>query len=358
MAEPLKNLYNLELISSLCDSIKSVYPKFKIEQFTNDIFDQEWEQKELKSRMKHISVILRKYLPNSYKESIKILKIVSSNFNGFQYMFFPGFVELYGLDYYAESIDALEYFTKYSSSEFAVRVFIKKYPKKMMSQMEFWTKSKSHHVRRLASEGCRPSLPWAEAFSKFKKDPKPILTVLTNLKNDESAFVRKSVANNLNDISKDNPQIVIDLAKKWFGKKNNTDKIIKHACRTLLKQGNTEVLNMFGYNKPDHIKISKFEIQKQVDIGGNLEFSLTISTEKINLGKLRIEYAIGFMKNNGKLSRKIFKISETDCLIKEKKIVKKHSFKIITTRKYYIGNHDIAIIVNGRELAKAIFILK
>ncbi len=357
MGEPLKNLYSEKLIESLCHSVQLVYRKFDSKQFTTDIFNHEWDNKELKNRMNHISVNLQKYLPESYIESINILKSVSSNFDGFQYMFFPGFVELYGLEHYKESIIALEHFTEYSSSEFAVRPFIKKYPKQMMTQMESWATSKNHHIRRLASEGCRPRLPWAMALPEYKENPKPVLKVLGKLKNDESEYVRKSVANNLNDISKDNPETVIALSAKWLGASNNTDKIIKHACRTLLKQGNVQILSMFGYQPPNHIQISNFKAQSKVNIGESFEFSVKLKTSKKSLGKLRIEYAIGFMKNNGKISRKVFKISESNFTGNEKDITKKHSFKVISTRKYYTGNHDIAVIINGKELVSKTFIV-
>src|SRR5690606_35514298 len=103
-------------------------------------------------------------------------------------------------------------------------------------------------VRRLASEGCRPRLPWGMALSHLKEDPLPIIPILENLKNDPSRFVRLSVANNMNDIVKDNPQTVIELAKKWYGTSKEVDWVIKHGCRTLLKQGNPDVMALFGFD--------------------------------------------------------------------------------------------------------------
>lgn len=355
MPEPLKNLYSEELIASLCHALNTAYSKFDSEKFRVRIFDEEWGKKELKERMRHISETLKIFLPSDYRKAIEILKPVSSHFNGFEYMFFPGYVELYGLDEYQESISALEHFTKYSSSEFAVRAFIKKYPNRMMKQMEKWADSSNHHVRRLASEGCRPRLPWAMSLPEFKKNPQPVLKIIEKLKNDKSEYVRRSVANNLNDISKDNPQIVIDVAKAWLGENPNTGWVVKHACRSLLKQGEPEIMEIFGFGNPSHIIIERFEVQKSVSMGDNLKFSFNLQTQKIRLGKLRIEYAIDFMKNNGKQSRKIFKISESYCSEQKKEITKKHSFKAISTRKYYAGIHGISVIVNGHGLAHGKF---
>lgn len=355
MPEPLKNLYNEVLINSLCHALKAVYKPFQSNSFHKSIFDETWEKKELKQRMRHIAETLYKFLPQDYKQAVEILKQIAADFNGFEYMFFPDFVELYGLEDYEPSIIALEYFTEFSSSEFAVRVFIKKYPDKMMAQMEKWAESNNYHLRRLASEGCRPRLPWAMSLPEFKKNPQAVLKVLEKLKQDESQYVRRSVANNLNDISKDNPQVVIQLAKTWAGENKNIDWMVKHGCRSLLKQAEPEIMDLFGFENPKHIFIDGFEVQKSVCMGHDLEFSFLLHTQKHKLGKLRIEYAIDFMKNNGKQSRKLFKISEADYAQSKKVINKKYSFKPISTRKYYAGLHGIAVLVNGYELTRSEF---
>ena len=355
MPEPLKNLYSIELVESLGEQVSSLYDDFDTNGFSSHVIDDEWKNKELKERMKHISESLHQYLPMKYSEAIQILMNSSSKFSGFQYMFFPGFVELYGLNELEKSILALEHFTRHSSSEFAVRPFIKKYNHKMMVQMEAWAESKNHHVRRLASEGCRPRLPWAMALPEFKQDPASILPILEKLKNDNSEYVRRSVANNLNDISKDNPQVVIEVAKNWLGDNPQTDWIIKHACRTLLKQGQPEIMKLFGFNKPDHIEIRDFIVSKAIKMGGNLDFSFKLESQKEKLGKVRIEYAIDFVKKNGSLSRKLFKISESKTNACSKAVTKSHSFRSISTRKYYSGDHAVSIIVNGYELVSLEF---
>ena len=358
MPEPLKNLYNAVFLDSLCKEISALYRQFDAPGFSQHVIDDAWDEKELKARMKHISESLHHFLPMNYAEAIQILMKAAPKFNGFEYMFFPGFVELYGLENYELSIPALEHLTPYSSSEFAVRPFIKKYGQKMMQQMENWAESDNHHVRRLASEGCRPRLPWAMALPAFKKDPSPILTILETLKNDESDYVRRSVANNLNDISKDNPQVVIEIANRWLGESPEVDWVVKHACRTLLKQGDPAVLALLGFSKPRHVEVEEFHVQASVEMGDNLAFSFILRTQQPTLGKIRLEYAIDFMKKNGSQARKLFKISEST-IPGNKKVVKKfHSFRKISTRKYYAGPHGIAIIVNGCELANKAFLLK
>ncbi len=263
-------------------------------------------------------------------------------------MFFPTFVELYCLDDYPLCIDALAFFTQYSSAEFAVRPLIEKQPEMMMAQMLKWASSDNEHIRRLASEGCRPRLPWASALPAFKQDPTLILLILEKLKDDKSEYVRRSVANNLNDISKDNPELVVELVKQWQGISKQCDWIIKHACRGLLKQAHPEALKLFGFSSVSHVSVTKLNVDKQVVMGDTLAFSFELSSKQA-LGKLRIEYAIDFMKKNGKQARKIFQISESTIQARQKQVSKNFSFKPISTRKYYLGKHQLAVIVNGVE---------
>ncbi len=353
MAQAL--IYNANFINLLSQELINVYPNFDIYYFQTIIFDDQWQAKALKARMRHITISLHLCLSNKYAESLNILKSVAIKFTGFESMIFPDFVELYGLDDYTESVIALEHFTKYSSSEFAVRPFIVKYGSKMLQQMEIWTESDNYHVRRLASEGCRPKLPWAMALSEFRQDPTPILPILERLKNDTSKYVQKSVANNLNDISKDNPKVMLNIAKQWLGNTSETNWIVKHASRTLLKQGNPEILKLFGLLEPKHITIHNVTITKQVIIGQILEFSFTLQTEKQQLGKLRIEYIIEFVRLNGKYTKKKFKIAEADYSQPRKDVIKSHSFKLLSTRKYYPGKHNLTIVVNGNKLKKLDF---
>ena len=354
MPEPLKNLYNKQLITNLANEISKYYTTFDQKAFNQRVFDKNWKNKELKQRMRHIAECLHEYLPDNYKKAINILRPVSAKFNSFEYMFFQDYVECFGLNDFATSIQALEHFTKYASAEFAVRAFILQDEKRMMQQMLLWAQSDNVHLRRLASEGCRPRLPWAMALPTFKKNPQAILIILKILINDESEYVRRSVANNLNDISKDNPELVFQWAQHWLGTNKNIDRIIKHACRTLLKQGDKNTLVLFGFAEPNHIKVSQFKLLTKVTLGENLPFSFLLKSKQAELGKCRIEFAIDFVKANGKLSRKVFKISEADYVAKEKQITKYFSFKKISTRKYYAGKHKLTIIVNGvDQIAKS-----
>ena len=361
MAARLKDSYNQAYIAKLAEQVLSVYPGFCCAAFQASIFDNKWSDKALKARMGTITQALHQFLPEKFQQSVHILQQIAPQFSGYEALFFPDFVEKYGLDNYQSSVQALAYLTRYASAEFAVRAFIVKYPQKMMAQLFIWSQSENEHLRRLASEGCRPRLPWAVALSEFKKNPQAVLIILEQLKNDPSEYVRRSVANNLNDISKDNPDIVIKVAKNWLLQKAHTDinrqRLVKHACRSLLKQANPTVLSLFAFNIRKDIKISAFTVDKEITIGDKLSFSFALTSNK-KLGKLRIEFAIDFMKKNGRLADKIFHLSESTLNITHKKMAKKFDFKIISTRKYYSGKHYLTIIINGQAVAKEAFILK
>ncbi len=358
MAELLKNIYNKTFFEKFTDIILKVKTDFNKASFIKHIYDDEWEFRELKQRMRHISLVLNKHLADDFEKNTTILlnsipQLLKAGFktDSLEFIFIPDFIELYGTDHYNMSVKALEQVTQFITCEFAVRPFIIKYEKQMMTQMLLWSKHQHASVRRLASEGCRPRLPWAMALPVLKKNPAPILPVLENLKNDVSEYVRRSVANNLNDISKDNPALVIDLIKRWRGNSKETDTITKHAARTLLKQGNAELMQLFGFSSVDNISITDFKVlTPTVKIGESLHFSFTLHNKANTLSKIRLEYAVYFHKANSSLSKKVFKISEKEYDKNSSTSVKrKQAFKIITTRRLHPGLHRVSIIINGIE---------
>jgi 3-methyladenine DNA glycosylase AlkC len=278
---------------------------------------------------------------------------------GFATIFIPDYIQVYGLEFPHESMDALEKITDLVSAEFAIRPFIIRYPEKTMKRMLVWSKHKSENVRRLSSEGCRPRLPWAMGLPEFKRDPGLILPILENLKADPSEYVRRSVANNLNDIAKDNPELVLQIAKKWKGKNAETDQIIKHACRTLLKSGNIQALALHGYDHKTKATIDRLSIEKKkIKVGEVLNFGFRFVSKEKTTSRFRLEYVIDYVTASGKTSRKVFKISEDEFKPDlPVQISRKQSFKNLTTRKHFKGKHLISILVNGRQLASLGFMV-
>lgn len=359
MAEPLKYVYSPAFIESLTVSLKQVYPSLNKKGFIAAVFDSDWDNRELKQRMKHLAHVLHQFLSADYSSNIAtiidwvhLLKSQRDNHQSFEYLFLAEYVEIYGQHDVTLSMKAIEEITQYTSCEFAIRPFLIKHPEKVMKYMLKWSKHKHASVRRFSSEGCRPRLPWGMALPAFKKDPSLILPILENLKEDESLYVRKSVANNLNDIAKDNPDVVIELIKRWQGNSPHTDWIIKHGARTLLKKAHAEVLGLFGLQTNLTCSISNLTfVKNKIKIGETLSFAFDLDTDSQKESKLRIEFAVYYVKAGGKPSRKLFKITE-NTYQKGKRISfsKQLSFKDLTTRKHYAGKHAIAIVVNGNEL--------
>ena len=361
MAEPLKDLmFQRSFFEDLCDSIRKEYPSFSKDDFFTHLYDDDWENKSLKERMYHASQSLHKTLPADYSKSLSILSKIYHKFNGFDAMIFPDFVEQFGQGHYDLSIDALERFTPFSSAEFAIRPFILKYPEKTMEKMLSWSRSENHHVRRLSSEGCRPRLPWAMALPLFKKDPEPIFPILENLKSDPSLYVRKSVANNLNDITKDNPDMVLTRLTKWqINAGKETQWIIKHALRGMVKAGHPEALKLLGY-KPVKVGFDNFKLKsRQIKLGDSLTFSFQLSNEGKQKHNLMVDFIIHFVKANGTTAPKVFKLNTLTLQPGQKEVVtKSHPIMPITTRKYYAGEHKLAIQVNGKVIGEESFHLK
>lgn len=344
--DQLKNIYSQDFILQLTSVLQKEYAPFPASYFKEIVFQKDWEDLALKQRMRRITTSLYQTLPQKYEEAVDILCQAAPQFRGLAGIIFPDYIDQYGLENWGISMQALATFTPYSTSEFAVRPFLLQDQEKMLAQMKEWSTHPNEHVRRLASEGSRPRLPWGLSVPSLKKDPTPLLPILDQLKQDDSLYVRKSVANHLNDISKTHPEIVLTLAKEWQGVHEHTDWMIKHACRTLLKQGNRQALSLFGYENGS-AEFRNFSCDKEkVAIGDSFSFTFDIFSQ--NSMRIRMEYAIDFVKARGQRHKKVFKISETDLQQNEvKSYTRKHSFKDLTTRKHYTGLHTLSIIVNG-----------
>lgn len=360
MAELLKDIYDKEFLTGFGHKVFKAYDKFDVKAFVASIMDNTWEQLELKQRMNRIAAVLGRFLPADYETALKVLFSIDEACTGFPFLFFPEFAVLYGQEekHWELSMQAIERFTQRSSSEFAIRPFILKDPARVMERMSIWSKHPNEHIRRLSSEGCRPRLPWGVALPVFKRDPSMVLCILEQLKEDPSIYVRRSVANNLNDIAKDNPSIVIETGRGWIGNNPGTDWIVRQGCRTLIKKGNTEALKLFGYAiaKKNTSLVTSASIAvkpSELRIGENCEINYSLFLGEGSPMHVRTEYAINFVKSGGKCSRKLFLLSDKTAAGGARIAgVHKHSFADLTTRRHYPGMHRIVLLVNSQEIAE------
>lgn len=365
MAE-LKAMYNEEFLRGFGGKVHAAYAAFDTEKFILNVMDDTWDGLELKARMRRISETLGAFLPASYEAALDVLFAIDEECTGFPYLFFPDFVEVFGQgeEHWELSMKALERFTPKSSAEFAVRPFLLRDPERMMRQMEIWAQHPGEHVRRLASEGSRPRLPWGQSLPMFKKDPAPVMPVLELLKQDPSLYVRKSVANNLNDIVKDHPRLVLETARRWKGTHPHTDWIVRHGCRTLIKKSDPEAMALFGYadatdDEPITTGAALIVEPFVVVLGGSTELRYDLQIREGDPAHIRIEYGIDFVKARGQVSRKSF-------LLSDKTVpggahltgTRTHQWANLTTRRHYPGEHRIVLLVNGREAAFASIMLE
>lgn len=359
MAEPLKEMFNAAYFGRLATELTKIHPSFRKEEFLKEVH-QGHEGRSLNERMRHASLTLQKYLPQAYPLALEIMKeLIPHMDRGYTSLLFPDFVGVFGLSHFDDSLDALKYFTQFGSSEFAIREFLRKDFEKTLEVMHTWAEDENVHVRRLSSEGSRPRLPWSFKLDRVIQNPKLTLPILEKLKADKELYVRKSVANHLNDISKEAPELSLQILQNWKGYSKETDWILKHGARTLLKRGDAQVLEIFGVGGSSQLVIRDFDLGKDsVHIGAALPFSFTLYNEgTINLNA-RIEFAVYYRKKSGELSKKVFKISERTLEpLQEIHLEKSVSFKLITTRVFHLGIHSLSIIVNGKESSQKEFVL-
>lgn len=357
-----KDVFHRGNISRLAEGIKAEYSEFIVDDFVDQVMFG-FEELSLSERSQRIAENLKTFLPEDFLEAIRVLranfgepaKLESpGHYDSFIYMPQAAFVAQYGMDFFEESMSFLYDLTRRFTSEFAIRPFLKNYPEKTLAKLAEWTSDDCPHVRRLVSEGSRPRLPWGMRLHQFIEDPQPVLELLSLLKDSPERYVEKSIANNLNDIAKDNPDLVIDTFMAWEKEGWRNDWLRKHALRTLFKEGNPRALALLGFTAQE-LKCSEIHLESdRINLGEALDFSFELSAKKKS--KVMVDFIIHHVKANGQLSPKVFKLKQ--CEIEgSQSFKKKHWIKTITTRKYYSGMHRLEIQVNGKVLRTCEFYL-
>lgn len=369
----MKDVFNQNNIRLTAQHIHRHFHDFKQNDFIEKASD-ELENRELKERSNQICIALIEFLPDDYLTALDILlaslqpvinnqdltKITTDNTGvaGWMIMPYSDFVARQGQGFLMQSLDALRVMTQLFTSEFGIRSFIIEQRQATLDILTNWTRHECHHVRRLVSEGTRPLLPWAIQLPEIKADPSLTLPLLEQLKNDDSEYVRRSVANHLNDIAKDHPDFVANVVKSWMEADNiRRYRMLKHACRTLIKQGHAKTLNIFGYDQPKQIELG-LKITPSLNLGDNLVLTLELTNLSDQSQNLLVDFVIYHKKANGKLAPKVFKWKELKLDAGQtEQLHKKHAMRAITTRKYYSGVHKVAVQLNGHELIADSFTL-
>ena len=354
----LKDIYSKEFLESLATAVIDVYPEFNQTKFVDDCLAADWEELKLMERSDRIVENLRRQFPDNFKKSAQILKKIGPKFTGLAATCLPNYVAKFGLADWKESMETLNLLTRYSSAEFAIRPFLVRYPQKTEQLLLQWSTDSDVDVRRLASEGIRPRLPWGIRLTAYTKNPEPIMPILDNLIFDESEYVQKSVANNLNDISKDNPQVVIEFVQKYWHQKESSDWVINRGVRTLFKAGQPEILKLLGYDSQavNKLKDISFTPEKQIaNAGETTSSNYRFTSDSSRPIPLYLGYRVHYIRQNKTDSYKDFFIKRIN--LKPNVTINgnlKIKWKQLTTRKLYSGKHLIELLVNTQVVAKAI----
>ena len=360
MAEPLIAQYGPDVPQAIASMVKAVHPRFDADAFLHDVLTG-YEALALMPRGKHIAWALRRHLPAAYPEALGILLASAGQAHGrdpglslASFLFLPHtvFVAEFGLEHFELSMQAQHALTQRFTAEFSIRPFLQKHTQATLERLTDWTQDTSEHVRRLVSEGTRPRLPWASRLPAFQRDPTPVLALLERLKDDPALYVRRSVANNLNDIGKDHPGVLADTASKWL--KDATPErqwVVQHALRSALKRGEPGALAALGFGAGADVLIGQPGIAPpRAVIGGKVAVAFEVTNTTARPQRVLVDFAVHYIKANGGSRAKVFKLKTLDLAPHEtQRVGEQISLAEMTTRKHYPGRHRVDVILNGRS---------
>ncbi|HEU4544562.1 MAG TPA: DNA alkylation repair protein [Jiangellaceae bacterium] len=356
MATPLKNGFDADIPRRIAAMIEAVHPPFPSVDFIAYSLDG-YEDLELTPRARRIADALALHLPSEPADAITIL--VASlgpkverlqGMEPFIYLPHVFYVAEHGLDCFEESLAAQYELTQRFTAEFSIRAFLDRYPDKTLARLKEWATDPSMHVRRLVSEGTRPRLPWAPRLRRFQDDPEPVIELLELLKDDPEEYVRRSVANNLNDIAKDHPDLVVEVCQRWFrAASEERRRMVTHGLRTLVKQGNPGALDVLGFGHDSRITVEKLAVTPDLArTGEKVVIEARVRNDTAHTSSVLVDFRVYFVKANGSRTARVFKGSSFQLAPGEDHTLRKTvSLAQHTTRTHYPGRHRVEALLNG-----------
>jgi len=362
-------------VHELALRLKANWKPFNTRKFEQLVF-AELPALGLGERIQLVRRALKAVLPDDFRKAVPIMvdslgpeipeggleNVDLAGPTGFIVMSQTAYVARYGLEHFDLSMSAFYEMTRRFSAEGSIRHFILQHEQQTLKQLDEWSQDDNFHVRRLVSECTRPRLPWMVRLPKYVQNPAPVIKLIDKLKHDPSLYVRRSVANNLNDIAKDNPDVVTTTLQRW-NKKQSSDEmqwLTRHALRTLVKQGNPEALTLLGYPQSLKLTVEQFKVgPKRLQLGGELKLSIQLTSSEKKPVPLMIDFVLYHMKANGQLRPKVFKLAKKMISPGELLVIEKsHPMRPITSRKYYSGRHEVELQINGKIVANDSFHLQ
>jgi 3-methyladenine DNA glycosylase AlkC len=375
MAEPFKNLFNAEVVRAIGHHLQRVDPGLDRRGFEARALAG-LDALELKARVLQVADALVTVLPTDVDraaglleaslgppgegDDLGALRTSERGLGGWAVWPLTEAIARLAIDAPERGLAALHAMTQRMTAEFAIRPFIVRHPALSFATLTRWVADPSAHVRRLVSEGSRPRLPWGLRLQALVQDPSPTLPLLAALQDDPSEYVRLSVANHLNDIARDHPARIGEwLVRHLPGASAERRALLRHASRTLIKQGDAAVLAAWGLGQAFRGEARWAVAPSRVAVGGDLTLKLLLRSTSPRPQRLVIDYAVHHVKANGSTSPKVFKGWTLELGPREERALeRRHSFKPITTRTYHPGAHTVDLRINGKLLGEATFQLR
>lgn len=357
-APKLKDLINARLVRELADELSSADPTFDAAGFIARGV-RGLNRLELIARAWHVAEAMHAFLPASFANAARVVvaslgpELATADegaMGSLRYLPHGCFLQKYGLGDFDAAMHAQYELTKRFTAEFSIRPFLVRYPEATYTRLQTWARDGNVHVRRLVSEGTRPRLPWAPRLRAFQQDPTPVLALLELLKDDPERYVQQSVANNLNDIAKDHPEVVIDVAGRWLVDASPARRwIVTHALRSLVKQGHRGALTALGASAAPEVEVTPAVLTpRRVSLEGALRFTFSVASKATKAQDLLVDYVVHFVKANGATRPKVFKLRRFELPAPGRvELSGVISFATMTTRRPYPGRHKLEAMING-----------
>jgi 3-methyladenine DNA glycosylase AlkC len=369
--EPFKNLLNATLVGGAGRRLQAAWAGFDRRAFER-IALADLDALEMKARAMRIADALEAVLPPDFDAACGVIEralappidiegvsgerdLARDGLAGWIVWPLGEFVARRGLDHPERALAALHALTQRLTAEFAIRPFLVRHPALTLATLQRWTRDPSAHVRRLASEGSRPRLPWGLRLHTLVADPTPTLPILAALQDDPSEYVRRSVANHLNDIAKDHPALVVDWVRQHLPQASPERRaLLSHASRTLIKQGHAPMLALWGAGRAFAGECRLSIAPRRLAVGERVTLTLVLHSTTRQAQTLLIDYAVHHVKANGGTSPKVFKGWKLSLAPGETRtLTRAHSFKPVTTRRYHPGRHPVTVSINGAVAAES-----
>lgn len=367
--EPLKHFFSASLVRAVGESLRTAWAPFPLEAFVADA-TAALPDLELMDRGRAIGRAMQRHLPADYREAAAILvaslgekhasdELLGSGMAGFYYLPHTMFVSEFGLDHFELSLQVQYQLTQRFTCEFSIRPYLERYPDQTLAKLAEWVSDPNAHVRRLVSEGTRQRLPWAPRVKLLDEQPERVLRIVSQLRNDSSSMVRRSVANHLNDLGKSHAALLMTTCRAWLdGASPELQKLVQHALRSAVKRGDKQALELLGHGAKPAVHVQTSFSPKTATIGSKLRVTVALTSTARKPQSLNVDLAVVFATVGG-TSRRVFKLKRIELGAGETvELAKLISLAVHTTRKPAPGRYEVEVMVNGVGLEGGGFLVK